>query len=356
MKSTTENTVKSFEGQEFYMGLDVHKKNFKVTIRNNGRELKTYSMESQPKKLKEYMKRNYPGGHYNSVYEAGFSGNWIHRELTKYGFKNLIINPADVPTKQKERTNKTDKVDSRKLARELENGSLEAIYVPSREEESLRNISRLRFQIVKEKTRIKNRIISFLDLHGIVLPPDTEEKHWTKRFITKIREIEFKERYNKIYIDNLLEELEHQRKRNLEILREIRKISDSTEVIGYLRSVPGIGVIISFTLYAELYKMDRFKGIDQLASIVGLVPSVSESDEKKYDKGLTYRANKYLRPLMIEASWKAISKDPALTMAFNEYCKRMSKQKAIVRIAKKLLSRIRYVWNNKKEYVEGVIE
>lgn len=356
MKSTTENTLKSFEGQEFYISLDVHKKNFKVTIRNNGRELKTYSMDSEPEKLKNYMKHNYPGGNYNSVYEAGFCGYWIDRQLREYGFNNIVINPADVPTKQKERTNKTDKVDSRKLARELENGSLEGIYVPSSEEEALRNISRLRFQIVKEKTRIKNRIISFLDLHGIELPPEIEEKHWTKKFITKIMELPFSESYNKIYIDKLIEELEHQRKRNLEILRQIRKISDETEVIGYIRSVPGVGLIVSFTLYAELYKMERFNGLDQLAAMVGLIPSVSQSDETKYNKGLTNRANKYLRPLLIEAAWKAVSLDPALTRAFNEYCKRMSKQKAIVRIAKKLLNRIRYVWINRKEYVQGVIE
>jgi len=356
MKSTTENTLKNFEGQEFYISLDVHKRTFKVTIRNNGRELKTYSMDPKPEQLKDYMRRNYPGGIYNSVYEAGFCGNWIDRELRGYGFNNIVINAADVPTKQKERVNKTDKVDSRKLARELENGSLEGIYVPRIEEEALRNISRLRFQIVKEKTRIKNRIISFLDSQGVVLPPEIEEKHWSKKFITKIREHTFSESYHKIYLDKLMDELEHQRRRNLEILRQIRKTSNEIEVIRYVRSVPGIGVIVAFTLYAELYKMERFKSIDQLAAIVGLVPSVSESDETKYNKGLTNRANKYLRPLLIEAAWKAVSLDPALTRAFNEYCKRMSKQKAIIRIAKKLLNRIRYVWINSKEYVQGVIE
>jgi len=42
--------------------------------------------------------------------------------------------------------------------------------------------------------------------------------------------------------------------------------------------------------------------------------------------------------------------------AFNEYCKRMKKSKAIIRIARKLLNRIRYVLKNKAEYVPCVIE
>jgi len=43
-------------------------------------------------------------------------------------------------------------------------------------------------------------------------------------------------------------------------------------------------------------------------------------------------------------------------MAFNNYSKRMSKQEAIVRIAKKLLNRIYFVLKNNKEYVCTVIK
>ncbi len=356
MKTIVENEENLFNGQEFYIGLDVHKKNFKVQIRNQGRELKRFTMDPEPEKLRQYLRKNYPGGKYNSVYEAGFCGYWVHRKLIEAGINNIVINPADVPTKQKERTHKTDKVDSKKLARELENGSLEKIYIPTEQEEALRTISRLRFQIVKDQTRIKNRIISFLDLHGITLPENTEERHWSKRFIQRIKDFKYTEMYNKTYIDKLIEELEHQRSRNLEILRLIRKIGRQTEIIGYLLTVPGIGIILAFTLYAELFNMSRFKKIDEIAAIVGLVPSVSESDETKHNLGLTYRYNKYLRSLLVEAAWTAARKDPALTASFNEYCKRMSKQKAIIRIARKLLNRIRYVWINKKEYVTGVIQ
>lgn len=356
MKRTIKNTDNFFNGQDFYIGLDTHKKNFKVQIRNQGRVLKRFAMDPEPEKLREYLTNNYPGGKYYSVYEAGFCGYWIHRRLVAAGIHNIIINPSDIPTKQKEKTHKTDKVDSGKLARELENGSLDPIYVPTEKEEALRTISRLRFQIVKDQTRVKNRIISFLDLHGIKLPKDCEEKHWSKGFIERIKMLEFTEPYNKLYLDKLIEELGHQRSRNLEILRKIKEIAKQTEIIKLLRTVSGIGLIFAFTLYAELFDMKRFKKLDEVAAMIGLIPSISQSGEKRYNLGLTYRFNIYLRSLLIEAAWVAIRMDPVLTASFNEYSKKMSKQKAIIRIARKLLNRIRYVWINKQEYVTGVIQ
>ncbi len=65
MKRTLENTNNLFDGQEFNIGLDVHKKNFKVNIRNNGRELKTFSVDSDSDELRRYMDKNYPGGKSN---------------------------------------------------------------------------------------------------------------------------------------------------------------------------------------------------------------------------------------------------------------------------------------------------
>jgi transposase len=356
MISTIKNTKNLFNGQDFHLGLDLHKKNIKAEIVNQKRVLKRFTMNVEPERLKEYLANNYPGGNYYSVYEAGFCGYWVHRRLIKAGINNIIINPADVPTKQKEKTHKTDKVDSGKLARELENGSLVGIYIPTEQEEALRTISRLRFQIVKEQTRIKNRIISFLNLHGIRVPENSEEKHWSKSFIEWIKKLEFRESYNKMYIDKQIEELYHQRNRNLEILRTIREIAKQLEIVRLLMTVSGIGLVFAFTLYAELFNMKRFKKLDELASIVGLIPSTRQSGDREYDLGLTFRYNKYLRSLIVEAAWTAMRMDPALTASFNEYCKRMSKQKAIIRIARKLLNRIRYVWINKKEYVIGVIQ
>jgi hypothetical protein len=53
--------------------------------------------------------------------------------------------------------------------------------------------------------------------------------------------------------------------------------------------------------------------------------------------GITNRTNQFLRAALIESSWNVVRKDPALLMKYKEYCKRMNKNKAIIRIAKHLL-------------------
>ena len=111
-------------------------------------------------------------------------------------------------------------------------------------------------------------------------------------------------------------------------------------------------------LLTELVDMNRFKTLDHLASYIGLVPGEHSSgdDDDENITGITPRCNRYLRSILVECAWVAVRKDTALTMCYSELTKRMKGQKAIIRIARKLLNRIRYVLNNNREYVIAVIE
>jgi len=87
----TQSKELDFSNQEFYLGLDVHKRSWTVTIRSNNMALKTFNMNPSALELAQFMKKRYPLGKYYSVYEAGFSGYGVHRELESYGFKNIIV-------------------------------------------------------------------------------------------------------------------------------------------------------------------------------------------------------------------------------------------------------------------------
>ncbi len=191
---------------------------------------------------------------------------------------------------------------------------------------------------------------------GITLPADLSLTSWSNPFICYLESIKFKTDIHKLILDKHIKEYRHVRNEKLLILKEIRKIAKENEIIKLLRTVPGIGPLTSFSLYAELVNIHRFKNFDHLASYVGLIPTVQSSDETIKVKGISYRHCKYLRTPLIQSAWVAIRKDPALLQAYNSLTKRMSNQKAIIRISKKLLNRIRYVWLNKKEYVVAVLE
>jgi transposase len=352
----TKTNKLNFTGQIFNVGIDVHKRNWRITIRSNGTFFRTMSVDPVPLTLYKTLTKAFPGGRFNTVYEAGFSGFWAHRKLVGLGINNIIVNPADVPTTNKEKERKNDPIDSNKLSRELDKGDLKAIFIPSEKQEGLRCISRLLDQYRKRSTQIKNRIKGLLHFTGVSIPSPDETSHWSNAFIEYLRRVDFSTDYHRFLMDYHISELLSIRDKQLRLLRRVREIFRKNEILQLLRSIPGIGYLTAFALYSELMVVKRFPNIDRLVSYVGLSPSTESSDEKTIIKGITYRHAKYLRYMLIEASWIAIRKDAALSMAYLNYCKRMPKQKAIIRIAKKMLGRIRYVWQNKSSYEIGIVE
>lgn len=344
----------SFKNNTFFIGIDTHLKSWKVSIRNSGVELKTFSMNPSPIELFSYLTKHYPDGSFNIVYEAGFSGFWPQRKFKELGINCMVVNPADIPSSNKEKVVKTDPTDSRKLARELENNSLRPIYIPDVYAEQLRSLMRVRFQLVQTQTRIKNRIKMLLYNYGIVIPKEhLNNSRWSGYFINWLHSVKLSCNAGQLTLKNHLLQLQQCRdnlKMVLHQLREEAKNKSIEPIINSLVSVPGIAFITAMSLYTEIIDIQRFKSFDHLASFVGLVPSLYSSGNTEYSRGISFRHNKFLRPLIIEAAWTAIRKDPAITLVYAQLIKQMSKQKAIIKIAKKLLSRIRHVWIQQEEY------
>lgn len=348
-----------FTGQQIYVGMDVHKKSWSISIYTDQFEHKTFSQPPEVGVLVNYLKRNFPGAAYKSVYEAGFSGFWIHDQLQEQGVQCLVVNPADVPTKDKERAGKTDRVDCRKLARSLRSGDIDGIYVPSRPKAEDRSLLRTRHSMVGKQTRCKNQIKSILCFYGIHIPDEMAKSHWSKRFIAWIDSIRMEKASGNTALKVHLAELTHIRQIIVELNRAIRTLATTDDYqsnVRILKTVPGISTLTAMTLLTEIYDINRFKTLDKLCGYVGLIPNTNSSGETDHKTGITNRRNAHLRRIVIESAWTAVRKDPALMMAFNELCKHMTKTKAIVRIARKLLNRIRYVLKNQREYVPAVIQ
>lgn len=349
----------SFKGQHVFVGIDVHKKQWVVSLRCNKMELQTVSMNPSPLELSHFMKKHYPEGIYHTVYEAGFCGFWIHEQLIALNIDNRVVHPQDVPTMGKEKSQKRDPIDSHKLARELENGSLKGIFVPDVFHQQLRSLCRLREKTMREMIRLKNRIKGHLAFYGIEQPEGSQYGYWSKRFLERLEKIEFQSPQGKTYLNFCLKQLYFLRTHLLSLIRELRMLVRQQvlikPIVDRLHQVVGIGFLTTMTLYTELIDMRRFKKFDQLAAFVGLVPSLQSSGDWESRAHLSSRHNHYLRYLLIEAAWVAVRRDPALMERFIELCKRMKKQEAIIRIAKNLLRRVRHVWLTGEPYQTGVL-
>ena len=349
-----------FDGQDIFVGLDTHLKSWRVSIMVGQTAYKTFSQNPNPKTLRNYLTRNFPNANYHSAYEASFSGFKHHRELVDLGIKNMVINPADIPTTDKERKQKEDSRDSRKIAKQLSQKDLKAIYVPEIDIEGDRCLVRYRKTITKEIARTKNRIKSLLYYFGIEIPDRfADKKYWSKRFTNWIEQVELPTQSARMTLTGHLEMAELLRKKQYSTNKEIRKLSEKDiyrENYNLLISVPGIANLSAMIFLTEIGDIYRFKNLDKLCSFIGFIPMTSSTGENEKVGNITVRRNKILRTAIVESSWVAIRNDPALMLAYQKLIKRMKTQKAIIRISKKLVNRIMYVLKNKKAYVQAVVK
>jgi transposase len=271
-----------------------------------------------------------------------------------------VVSPGDVPEKSKERDRRTDRVDSRKLVRELSSGSLDLLYIPSEESDNFRILVRYIQWCSRQNIRIKTRIKSVLAYLGITVYEDYPEeasRNWNGNYIKWLEELEFDSGPARDCLQYHIQELREHRNRKASILRRLRKECKGTErmeIIRLLCSIPGIGFQTAVVLLAELIDMKRFSTINKLKAYAGLIPAGEQSSDTRKEKGITKRRNRYLRNILIEASWVALRYDPALFSYYSKLKRRMKGQDAIIRIAKKLLSRIRHVWLHKEPYKKGI--
>ncbi len=340
------STTLDWLGQHIFVGLDVHKRSWVVSIMTQFADWKTFTQLPDVKTLVHYLHHHFPGATYHCAYEAGYCGYWICQELCAKGISCIVINPADVPTMDKEKKHKTNKVDARKLARSLRNGELVPLYLPSPAALEDRTLVRSRQMLVSKQTRCKNQIKGLLSFYGVSLPEDIIDRYWSRRYITWLESLSLQSTSGTMSLKTLLRELAYLRTSILETTRAISRLAQSEPYaanVAYLTSISGISTLVAMILLTEIMTLDRFDSLDKLACFVGLVPGEKSSGDERTMTGITQRKNRYLRWILTECAWVAIRYDESLALAFNTLSQRMPKNQAIVRIARKILNRVRFV-------------
>lgn len=347
----------SFSGQRIFVGIDVHKRKWSVaTITESGFK-RVHTQNASAQELIDFLHRHYPDGDYQAVYESGFTGFSTYYSLTAAGIDCMIIHAADVPTTQYENVMKTDKVDCVKLAQSLRAGLLRGIYIRPKDSIDDRGVVRVRRSIVSDLSRYKHRVKHLLMSNGVTLPERFDNGRgscWSGNFMAWLKGDIKLLSTTRHSLDLLIAQVERLRQAQLDATRELRALSKTDyyrENYDLLCSVPGIGGIVAMTLLTEIHDISRFSNERQFASYLGLVPSSHSSGDNTSHGEMTFRGNKELGPMMIEAAWVAIRSDSGLAASFSQYSRRMKPQPAAVRIARKLANIIIAVLKTKTKYV-----
>lgn len=349
----------SFQGQTINVGLDVHKKNWSVSLYLGDNFVKTFHQPSQGQALLQHLKTNYPNASYKACYEAGFCGFSVQRELAFLGIDCCVVNAADIPQTNKGMLSKTDASDSRRIGEAFAKGLLKPIYIPKPSTEGDRNLVRYRKRVQEDLKAKKQGIKSCLFILGLKIPPQYDKPYWTNNFINWLKELIITDWSNKTTLDLLIEDVLLLRKRLFNTNKQIRALSESQtykEAYTLLTSTPGIGLITAMTMITEIGDINRFDSFARFNSFIGLCPSEYSSGEHIHKGKMTTRGHKTIRALILEAAWVAKRNDPVLTQKYYELIKTKTPKRAIVVVARKLLSRLFTVWKTNIEYEKGVVK
>lgn len=200
----------------------------------------------------------------------------------------------------------------------------------------------------------------FLDYNGIELPAQFDNPNWSRNFIKWLEKLSFEHPANRMTLDYQIREVEMLRKELLSISNDIRKLMRSKtykQLYYLLRTVTGIGPLTAAALITEIGDMKRFPSFYDLNSFIGLMPMEHSSGERELRGRITIRKHRQLRSELVECAWAAKRNDPALALYYSEQIKKGKNGKAaIVKVARKLLSRIRHVWLSGEAYQTAVVK
>ena len=343
---------------KLYIGLDIHKRSWKIHTSTDLFNGKTITSKPCPQALKTYVDKHYPNHEVSIAYEAGCFGYFAHRAFESYGWKSLVVNPADISKTGKSQYQKTDAIDARLICRELKDGRLHSIEIPTVKREQLRCLFRRRIALVKDFRSIKVRIKMQLLYLGITIPDRFDKQaKWSKAFICWIASQSCVYETATSTIQSELTQYQFIDQQIKQVSNQLRAYCRKHYKMDYflLRSVPGIGKLVACGILSELGDLQRFKNFKQLASYVGLCPSIYQSGDTYRSKGLSIRGNRIMRSYFVEASWVALRHDPILQTYWRTHAGKEPK-KILIKVARKLLSRTYAVIKTQTPYQIGVIE
>jgi len=254
---------------KLYIGLDIHKRSWKVHTSTELFDGKTISCPPSSDLLRDYVTKNYPNHEVSIAYEAGCFGYSAHRAFISFGWRSLVVNPADISKTGKSQFQKTDTLDARLICRELKDGRLKSIEIPCVKREQLRCLFRRRVALMKDFRAIKSRIKMQLLYLGIDIPEHFDKQaKWSKAFLRWIKAQSCtydtatatiqSELYQYEFIDSQIKQVSNQ-------LRAYCRKHHKEDYF-LLRSVPGIGKIVACGIISELGDITRFKNFKELAA------------------------------------------------------------------------------------------
>ena len=341
-------------GKTVAMGIDVHKENWHVTVLVAGEEVFQGRIPGEYSALRKLLDRLLDC-QIRVAYEAGPCGFGLHDRLQAEGINVLVVPPSLIPVESGNKV-KTDRRDSRKLARLLEGTLLKRVHVLTPEERAHRDLLRTRRQLVQHRADVARQIKSKL-LFSSIRAPFPAQQPWTGPYLRWVKGLHWEEACVQVSLDvlvRLYEELTVHVKALESRIQALAATEHYQKRVRLLRTVPGIGLLSAMEMLTELQDLSRFDSPQHLASSLGLTPSEYSSGPRVRQGRITRCGNKRVRSCLVESAWILIGKDPQMRQRYLRIKFRRGAKRAMIAIARNLSGRIWRMLLTHEPYAAGV--
>ncbi len=287
------------------IGLDVHKKSISIGIADDGRdgEVRYYGkIDNDMNQLDKVIRKLISKGAIpRFVYEAGPCGYSIYRYLINNDMDCVVVAPSKIPQQSGNRL-KNDKRDCLSLARLHRAGELTSVYVPTEEDEALRDLVRAREDATRALRTSKQQLSAFLLRHDTIYSGKTK---WTKAHFNWLADIAMPHPAQQIVFQEYIDTVAECKSRVQRLTDQVRQQSQQSrlhELIKALQSMRGISLIVATTIAAELGDLTRFETPGKLMAFLGLIPSEHSSGERVKKGSITKTGNRHVRKALVEAA------------------------------------------------------
>jgi transposase len=290
-----------------YVGLDVSKSKIFVAIAEEGRQEPRYwgtiphTKESVRKLMQQLRKTEEIV--LEVCYEAGPTGYVLYRWLLEMAISCTVVAPSLIPKRAGDRV-KTDKRDALRLAQLFRAGELTSVYVPTPEDEALRDLVRAREDAKEDLNRHKQRLGKFLLRNQLVDPKGSTP--WTCAYEAWLDALKFTDDCQRLAFQEYRQTIWETKERIKRYEKEIEqqaKTNVQAPLIQALQALRGVAVLTATTLASEICTISRFPNPTSFMSYCALVPSESSTGDSRWQGKITKAGNAHLRRVLVESAW-----------------------------------------------------
>ena len=289
-----------------YVGMDVHTTNYTLCSYIYGEDEVFAQIQVEPDyrnilKYLEHVEEIYDDCYVKCGYEAGSLGYSLYHQLAQHGVDCIILAPTSMPENRRKGI-KNDKRDAKKIAKCLANNTYSPVYVPTKDDEAVKEYIRMRDDQKDAVKKLKQRILSFCTRHGKFY---CDGGNWTQKHLSWLKKLDFG---NAVLHETLQEYLilYHQASEKVGVydkrIEEFAKQEAYSEKVKKISCFIGVKAHTALALIVETGDFYRFARAQNYSSYLGLVPGEDSSGSSIQRTGITKAGNSHLRRLLVEAA------------------------------------------------------